>query len=218
MYSELDWWHLGTNKASEAISEDLISIFLGGGNMPSDPPSVCVFTHAPSSVPPQSQIPSVPSTSTVFTWRLLFGYSLWNLYKNLFIRASYMKLVSETVYHLPPPPPPPGALSILVIVVPFKCTVFIPIKRMIQPTTRKLNSGNLWVDPTLSKSPPILGWCNLPNEASQLSQSFYFGERAILEFMGGSNFNKLFNLRAFYLNKYGIIIFHQFTLKLHSAC
>ena len=47
--------------ASEAISEHLIlkkNFSGGGGGMPPDPPSVCVLTHAPSSLPPQSQVPS----------------------------------------------------------------------------------------------------------------------------------------------------------------
>ena len=132
--------------------------------MPSDPPSVCVFTHTPSSVI------SAPAISNTF--RPLCQYSV-HLTTPFWVQ--FMKLVQKFVYNsfvheigfrnlLPPAPTPPHPtqvpgcpLSILVIVVPFKCTVFIPIKRMIQPSKRKLNSGNLWVDPTLSKSPPILG-------------------------------------------------------------
>ena len=41
---------------SDLRAPNLKEIFWGG--MPPDTPSVCVLTHAPSSLPPQSQVPS----------------------------------------------------------------------------------------------------------------------------------------------------------------
>ena len=68
--------NLSTNMVSEAMSEQLI-LKLFWGSMPPDPPSACVSTHTPSSVPPPPNRKYLPppmdymisSSSSSSCWR-----------------------------------------------------------------------------------------------------------------------------------------------------